>query len=267
MKKLTTILITTTLASGLAFGDTDARDIMEQVDTRYTGDTSSGLSTMVLIDRKGRERVRQIQSFSETSSDIERSVSYFLSPADVKGTGYLSLDYDSENKEDDSWLYLPALKKVKRIAAGDKSGAFMGSDFSYSDINGVNIDWYNYKLLNESEIIDGVDTWKIESRPKTEFAKQVDSETGYTKSHMWIRKDNFVQVQGQIWVTKGKRVKYFSAKDIEQIDGIWTPKKIQMITTRNGKKEHITVLEINSIEYNAALDADLFSPNALQRGI
>jgi hypothetical protein len=259
--------IAVTLVSQVSFADLTAREIINSVDQRDTGKSSQGTSTMVLIDKKGRERVRQIQSFSVADENVERSVSYFLSPADVKGTGYLSFDFESEDQDDDSWLYLPALSKVKRIAAGDKSGSFMGSDFTYSDINGVNVDWYNYTLLSDSELVDGIETWKIESTPKPEFADQVAGETGYEKSHMWIQKDNFVQVQSQIWVTKGKRVKYFSAKNIELIDGIWTPKKLQMITTRNGKKEHATVLEINTIQYNTSLDENLFSPNALARGI
>ncbi|WP_320823270.1 outer membrane lipoprotein-sorting protein [Reinekea sp.] len=268
MKLLNTALIATTLVlSSFSFSEPSAREIMVQVDTRDTGDSSQGLSTMTLINKKGRERIRQIESYTINQPDVDRSVSYFLSPADVKGTGYLSYDYTDDTQEDDSWLYLPALKKVKRIAAGDKSGSFMGSDFSYSDLNGVNIDWYNYEILSASETVDGVDTWKIESTAKPEFSTQVEEETGYSESHLWIRKDNFVQVQAQIWVTKGKRVKYFSAKDIEQIDGIWTPNKLQMITTRNGKREHSTVLEINSIQYNQLEGEELFTTSALQRGL
>ena len=267
MKNLSITLLASALMSTAAFAESDARSIMEQVDARDTGASSQGQSTMVLIDKRGRERVRQLQNYTLEENDVDRGVSYFLSPADVKGTGYLSFDYEDEAQEDDSWLYLPALSKVKRIAAGDKSGAFMGSDFTYSDINGVNIDWYDYEIISESELVDGFETWKILSTPKPEFAEQVASETGYEKSHLWIRKDNYVQVQAQIWVSKGKRVKYFSAKELTEIDGIWTPLKLQMITTRNGKKEHSTVLEIQNIEYNVALDGDLFSPNALQRGL
>src|SRR5690606_6358888 len=106
---------------------------------------------------------------------------------------------------------------------GDKSGSFMGSDFTYSDINGVNISWYDYTIINQSESVDGADTWVIESTPKAEFAERVASETGYEKAHLWIRKDNFVQVQGKIWVTRGGRIKYFSAQNLELINDIWTP--------------------------------------------
>ena len=267
LSTLSVVVVLTGLAVTANAETLSAQEIMEKVDARDTGETSQGETTMILIDKRGRERVRQMKLYSLDQTDVERSVTYFLSPADVKGTGYLSFDWETEQKEDDSWLYLPALKQVNRIAAGDKSNSFMGSDFTYSDINGVNIDWYDYKFISESETVDGAETWLIESTPKPDFLSQVESETGYTKSHLWIRKDNFVQVQAKIWVKKGKRVKFFSARDLELIDGIWTPKKLQMITTRNGKKEHASVLEINSITYNQPLEESLFSKEALQRGL
>ena len=253
--------------SQMVLAEFSAIEIMDRVDQRNTGASSKSTSTMVLIDKKGRERVRHLQSFSKSEINIERTMTYFLSPADVKGTGYLSFDYTVGEKDDESWLYLPALRKVNRIAAGDKSDSFIGSDFTYSDINGVNIHWYQYSLLSESELVDGFDTWKLESTPKPVFSDQVFSETGYEKSHLWIRKDNFVRVQAQIWVKKGKRVKYFSAKDLEKIDDIWTARTLQMVTVRNGKREHATVLEVNNIQYNIELDEALFSPNSLARSL
>lgn len=243
-----------------------AREIMVKMDTRYTGDSSSAQAQLILIDRKKRERVREIRLFTLEEAEVEKSASFFLSPTDVAGTAYLNYDY-SDNRDDDSWLYLPALKQVRRVAAGDRSGSFMGSDFTYSDINGINTDWYNYKILDNAATVDGAETWLIESTPKPEFADKVASETGYEKSHNWIRKDNFVQVQGKIWVTKGNRVKYFSAQELQKIDGIWTPMRMQMITTRNGEREHASVFQFSNMTYNQHTDAALFTTQAMQRGL
>lgn len=242
-----------------------AREIMEKADTRYTGDSSRSDATLVLIDRRNRERVRDIRLYTLEETGVEKSISFFLSPTDVAGTAYMNYDYDAE-RDDDSWLYLPALKQVRRIAAGDKSSSFMGSDFTYSDINGINTDWYDYRVL-QSDTVGGADAWLIESTPKAEFADKVATETGYEKSHAWIRKDNFVQVQSKIWVSRGNRIKYFSATELEEIDGIWTPMRLQMLTARNGEQEHASVFQFSQVMYNEHSDASLFTTQAMQRGV
>ncbi len=243
-----------------------AREIVEKMDNRYTGDSSRADAKLILIDRRERERVRDIRLYTLDQDGVEKSISFFLSPADVAGTTYMNFDYD-DGRDDDSWLYLPALKQVRRVAAGDKSGSFMGSDFTYSDINGVNTDWYNYSIINESDTVDGAETWVIESTPKPEFADKVASETGYAKSHLWIRKDNFVQVQGKIWLERGGRIKYFSAGELELIDDIWTAMRLQMITTRNGEREHASVFQFSNTVYNEHTDESLFTTQSMQRGI
>ncbi|MDO3386583.1 outer membrane lipoprotein-sorting protein [Gilvimarinus sp. SDUM040013] len=262
---LTLSLITGMSATAVA-QELSAREIAVKSDTRYTGDSSRADAQLILIDRKGRERVRDIRLYSLDQPEVEKSISFFVSPNDVAGTTYMNYDYDDE-KDDDSWLYLPALKQVRRVAAGDKSGSFMGSDFTYSDINGVNTDWYNYTMLDENAEVDGAAAWKIESTPKPEFKDKVESETGYLKSHMWIRKDNFVQVQGQIWTQRKGRMKYYSAQQLELIDGIWTPLRLQMITVRNNEKEHASVFQFSNFVYNEHTDDALFTTQSMQRGI
>lgn len=254
--------------AGLAHAeDLTAREIMERVDARDTGTSSEADAQLILIDKKDRERVRDLRMLSLEDDDTTQSITFFRSPTDVAGTAYLSYDHDDADRDDDAWLYLPALKQVRRIAAGDRSGSFMGSDFSYSDLNGPNIDWYDYTLISADEEVNGHPTWRIESVPKPEYTERVLDETGYERSELWIRKDNYVQVQAKIWVKDGGRVKYFSARDLEQVDGIWTAKRIQMITTRNGEREHASVFQILRIDYNQHTDASLFTTQAMQQGI
>lgn len=252
--------------SALSAEEISAREIAIKSDTRYTGDSARADAQLILIDRKGRERVRNIRLYRLDKPDVEKSISFFLSPADVAGTAYMNFDY-SDDRDDDSWLYLPALKQVRRIAAGDKSGSFMGSDFTYSDINGVNTDWYNYTMLDADTEVDGAPAWKIESTPKPEFADKVKSETGYIKSHLWIRKDNFVQVQGQIWTERKGRMKFFSAQQLTLIDGIWTPMRLQMVTVRNNEKEHASIFQFSNFVYNEHTDEELFTTQSMQRGV
>jgi len=114
--------------------DANARAIMEKVDARDDGKTLEQDMLMVLIDKNGKERTRDLKSYSKDFGADEHKTLFFKSPSDVKNTAFLTYDYDDASKDDDQWLYLPALKKVKRIPSADKSSSFMGSDFSYFDM-------------------------------------------------------------------------------------------------------------------------------------
>ena len=106
--------------------DPKAREIMEKVDARDDGDKMTSDMNMILIDKRGNERKRHLRSFSRDVGEDKQRLMFFKSPADVKDTGFLTYDYDDADKDDDQWLYLPALRKTKRIASDDKSGSFMG---------------------------------------------------------------------------------------------------------------------------------------------
>ena len=117
-----------------------AYEIMKKVDQRYTGETTEQTSTLVLIDKKNRKRERKLKGFTKEVSTGTKSISFFLSPSDVKNTSYLSYNWDDPSKDNDSWLYLPSLQKTNRISGGDRSNSFMGSDFTYADLDGVEIE-------------------------------------------------------------------------------------------------------------------------------
>ncbi len=249
--------------SGFAEGP-DAYEIMKKVDERYEGDTRSSTSKLILIDKHERQRVRELSVFAFKKENVEKSLIFFRSPPDVEGTTYMSFDWQSPDKEDENWLYLPALKQIKRIAAANESGAFMGSDFSYADINGLELDDYFYTLESESESVNGHDCWLIRATPKSD---EVVDATSYTDVNAWIRKDIFMRVKAIINVKKGQRVKYFAVSDLEQIDGIWTARTLQMVTTRKGKREHSSLLKIDNMQYNKGVDETLFNTDVMRRGL
>ena len=235
---------------------------MTNVDEREDGDNQTSNMQMVLIDKRGKQRVRELRSFRKDQGIDEHSMMFFLSPADVEDTGFLTYDYDDADRDDDQWLYLPALKKTKRIASSDKSGSFMGSDFSYADMTERPLEKYEYKLLQEGEL-DGHKVWIIESTPIDD--EEVD-ETGYTKSINFVRQDNYVVVQAKIWVKKGKRNKYLRVEELEQIDGIWVP-TVMTMTTKKGKQTlHKTILRMSDVQFNQGLDFDMFSVRGLETG-
>jgi hypothetical protein len=239
-----------------------ARQIMERVDARDDGDNVTQDMEMILIDKNGSQRVRKLRSFGRDEGEDDYSIVFFLTPADVEDTGFLTYDYDDRDRDDDQWLYLPALSRTKRIASGDKSGSFMGSDFSYADMTKRPLEDYEYKLMGEKEL-DGHATWQIESIPITEKEKK---ETGVEKSVVFVRKDNFVVVRGVSWLKKGKRLKYFDIKQLEQIDGIWVATESHMTTKKGKKTQHKTVMRASNVRFNQDLAKDLFTVRQLEKG-
>jgi hypothetical protein len=239
-----------------------ARAIMEKVDARDDGDHSSQDLEMVLIDKRGAQRVRKLRSYGRDVGPDEQSILFFVAPADVERTGFLTYDYEDPARDDDQWLYLPALSRTKRIASSDKSGSFMGSDFSYADMTERPLDHYRYTLMKELEL-DGRPVWQIEAVPITEQEKE---ETGYEKSVSFVRKDNFVVVRSVNWVKKGGRLKYFEVNKLEQIDGIWVATEMVMSTRKGEETLHRTVLTAKNVRFGQKQRDDFFSVRQLEKG-
>ena len=266
------VTLVATLMYGSKIGQADSgtmaeatptgRQIMEWVDDRDDGDNRLSDVKMVLIDKRGQERTRLMRSMSKDKGEDTLSLFFFATPADVKNTGFLSYDYDDADRDDDQWLYLPALKKTKRIAGGEKSGSFMGSDFTYSDMASPPLDRYSYTLMKETDV-EGVPTWQVEAIPNAQEAK----DTGYTKSISFVRKDNHVVIRSVIWVKKGKRLKYMEVGKLELIDGIWVPTQITMSTKKGKKTLHKTQLQISNVRFNQPLEEETFSIRRLERGL
>ena len=243
--------------------DPKAREIMQKVNDREDGDNSISQEEMILIDKRGKQRIRKIKSFRKDFGEDTHSILFFEEPADVRNTSFLTLDYDDETKDDDQWLYLPALKKVKRIASSDKDGAFMGSDFSYGDMTKRELSKFKFKLDGE-KVVDGHKTWVIVSTP---ISEEVIDEYGYTKAKVYVRQDNFVVIQGLSLWKKGKKIKQMKVQKLEQIDGIWTVREITMKTIKNKKVQHQTLLKTTDIKYNQQLEENMFTTRRMEKGL
>ena len=239
------------------------REIMEKVNARDVGDRYTGEREMILIDKKGKKRIRKLKTFGGKKGKDTLSLMFFLSPADVKNTGFLTYDYKESGKDDDQWLFLPALRKTKRITSGDKSGSFMGSDLNYSDMTTPDINLYDYTLMKETEV-RGEKVWQIKAVPKS---KDEAKKSGYSKSVIFIRQDNYVMIRAVRWVHKKRRNKYIDVKKLEMIDGIWVSTEMH-VTTKTGKKTlHKTILIENNIRFNQdEVNADLFTVRRLEKG-
>ena len=243
----------------------DANAIAKAVDAQDGGDKTTSLMTMTLKDASGRKRVRKLQQRSLKFHGGTKTIIFFESPADVRNTALLSVDYDDGNKTDDQWLYLPSLHKSTRISSSEKSGSFLGTDLTYADMTKPDISDYNYKIVKQSAKVGGEDCWVLESRAKT---KKLAEETGYLKSHQWISKSKLIPLQVKSWITEGKKLKYMKFGDVKKVDGVWTHFKLSVRTMRAGKVESMTTLVFNRIRHNqdSVTDSD-FTERRLEKGL
>ncbi len=252
----------TLLTTNVMADDANARAIMEKVDARDDGKTLEQDMLMVLIDKNGNERKRDLKSYGKDFGEDEHKTLFFKSPADVKNTAFLTYDYDDSSKDDDQWLYLPALKKVKRIPSADKSSSFMGSDFSYFDMTDRDLEDYDFKLLKETKV-RGHDAWMIEATPRNQ---EVIDESGYTKTIAIVRKDNYMVVRAINFMTNGKK-KYLDLKKIHEEGGVWLVDEMTMTTKKGKTTAHKTILTFDNIELNKPIDDSVFTTRRLEKGL
>jgi len=208
---------------------------------------------MTLIDKRGNKRERKLLSYAKNYPDgSKKALIIFEAPADVKGTSFLV--WSNEKKDDQQWLYLPALQRVRQVTSSSKGDSFMGSEFSFYDMGTRNLDKNTYKLLKE-EAVDGQACYVIESIPnEAEF---------YGKVVTWIRKENFVPAKMQFYDTKGAFLKEGTMTKIISIKGINTPTHIEMKNAQNGRA---TILDLSNIQYDSGLSDDIFTQRYMQRG-
>ena len=229
--------------------------IAREADQRDTGwvDQRAKLE-MRLRNRQGQESTRSLEISSlEMSGDGDRSLTVFKSPRDVAGTAFLS--YTHALKPDDQWLYLPALKRVKRIASANKSGPFVGSEFAYEDLSSSEIEKYSYQWLRD-EAIDGRDTFVIEERPAYEYS-------GYTRRVVWLDKEMYQPMKVEFFDRKDALLKTLTASGYRQyMDRYWRPSSMLMVNHQTGKS---TELRWQDYRFGNGLTARDFDQNTLKR--
>ncbi len=231
------------------------RDIVEKAYNLPSGKDKTSILTMTLINSNGSTRVRKIKQFTKDLGSVEKSIMFFLSPADVKNTSFMNWSYDND-KPDDQWIYLPALKKVKRISSDSKSDYFMGSDFTYDDLGDRKLDADVHKLLRE-ETVDGIACYVVESVPK-------DEDYIYSKTITWIRKENFVGLKKDFYDEDGELLKTLSIKEVKHISGIWVITHSEM---HNVQKNHTTIMKLTDVKINTGVPASMFTERMMMRGI
>jgi outer membrane lipoprotein-sorting protein len=253
------LLILSALLLPLSVGAQTAEEkglaIAVEADRRDTGwvDSSSELK-MVLRNRQGDESQRAMRNRSlEMENDGDKTLIIFDAPKDVKGTAFLS--YTHATKPDDQWLYLPALKRVKRISSANKSGPFMGSEFAYEDISSQEIEKYKYKYLRD-ETIDGRPSFVVERYPQYK-------NSGYTRQVAWIDQETYRVAKVEFYDRKDSLLKTLTYHEYKlYLDQFWRAHRMEMVNHQTGKS---TTLSWKDFDFRSGLTERDFDKNSLKR--
>jgi hypothetical protein len=233
MKPLLLLILTSLPLCSLAQTDEErGLEIAVEADLRDTGfHDSRAAMKMILRNRQGDESIRLIRVRTlEQEGDGDKSLTTFDRPADVKGTNFLSFTHKSG--PDDQWLYLPALKRVKRISSRNKSGPFMGSEFAYEDLSSQEVEKYTYRYLRD-EVYEGMDTYLIERVPEDKYS-------GYTRQEAWIDKAEYRPQKIVFYDRKNSILKTLTYSGYQQyLDKYWRADEMFMENHQTGKSTRL----------------------------
>lgn len=208
--------------------------------------------SMTLRNRRGETRTRSLYSRSLRDKGLSRTLVRFLTPSDVAGTSFLFVEH--KDKDDDQYMYLPALKAVKRIAGRQKNARFMGSDFTYADLEWRDLDEASYKKLPD-EKVGNTECHVIDSFPNNKKSR-------YAKTTSWIRKKDFVLVRIRFFDKRSQLYKVMFVKAVKKVGGSLMATRIKMTDKR---KKHSTFLQISDIKLRKDLKSDEFTVRALKK--
>lgn len=229
--------------------------IASEADQRDSGfgDTSVEL-TMLINAGENHDVSREMRQMTlEVEGDGDKSIMVFDRPRDLKGTAILTFTHKVGN--DDQWLYLPALKRVKRISSADKSGPFMGSEFAYEDLSSQELEKYRYRYLRD-EVLDGELCYVIERVP-------VDPKSGYTRQITWVDQQEYRLRRVDYYDRKKELLKTMELKGYQQyLDRYWRPDEMIM---RNHQNQKSTTMTFNEYIFRSGLTDGDFSREALAR--
>lgn len=233
----------------------DARKIIEGV---YDQDKTRDISwwaTLDVFDKDGKNLRRKKFDFSRVGPPGDsKTLIQFTDPPEVRGVALLSINLKGESMK--QWLYTPAIQRVRPIAPRERSERFVGSDFTFEDIAERLVDDFTYRLLNDSETIDGRKTYKVEATPVSADRSQ------YKVLYLWIAQDVPCILRAEMYDQAGKEIRVLHATGLKKVSGTWGARRLEITSPLENTR---TVLTIDGVRVNSGLREDLFSPDALEK--
>lgn len=239
-----------------------AMEVVAKVNAVDDGQFVTRNLNMTLTDKRGKSRIRETITFRKYYNKEKRTILFYKKPTNVKGTSFLTYDYPQAKDEDDQWLYLPALRKVRRISASDRGDYFLGTDFTYEDIKlegKLSIEDYNFESIKFDKL-DDIEIIVIQGVPKSE---KIAKELGYGKLLIWVNLQNWIVLKVDYWGPKNQRLKTLIASDIRSIDNIITR---HQLSVKNHKTGHHTEFVFSQVDYLSSVKDSLFSKRAMKQG-
>jgi outer membrane lipoprotein-sorting protein len=250
-----TLAIVGLLSPAALAAEPSGLEVMTRVYERPTGTDQESDLTMSLINRSGSERVRKIHQFLKDFGDVEKKIMFFLSPADVRNTSFMNWSFD-DGRDDDQWIYLPALKKVKRISSDSKSDYFMGSDFTYDDLGDRHPTKDNHRVLREEQL-DGESCYVVESTPK-------NRDYIYSRTVTWVVKEKWIGLKREFYDEDGDALKTLRVKSTKQIGGFWIIVHSEM---HNTQRDHHTIMKLEDVKVDKGVSESQFTERMMKRGL
>jgi hypothetical protein len=237
-------------------------EIARRINTREDGEHVTRRIVMELIDRRGKQRVRETVGYRRYYENEKRTVLFYEKPKNVAGTGFLTFDYRDPDREDDQWLYLPALRKVRRISASDRGDYFLGTDFTYEDMKRegkLTLEDYAFETIAAEEV-DGHRCYVLQCTP---VSQEVAKELGYGRVLLYVDPEIWMWRKSEYWDPRGKPLKTVHTTEITQVDGIWTSHRTE---AENHKTGHRTIFRSTEVDYESPVGDELFTERVLRRG-
>lgn len=258
MRKLSVwaVLFVLAAASPLSAQSLTGREIMENVYTRPSGGDMESELTMTLENSRGSARERKIRQFRADFDGVEKKIMFFLAPADVRNTSFMNWSYTGEGRDEDRWIYLPALKRIKRISSESGGDSFMGSDFTYDDLGERHPSLDEHRVLGE-ETVRGERCYVVESVP-------LDSDAPYSRTVSWVVKDTWIGMKKEFYDSDGELLKVLSVHEYGTFEGIFVLLEFEMENVQTG---HSTRMKLENVTLDSGVSRDMFTERAMQRGI
>jgi hypothetical protein len=250
-------------ASTLRPTERDPRLIMQAVH-RQGGEGAPRIGKLRLTTTSSagkRERVLQVRYKGDANT--RRSMLLVEAPDDVRGTGFVSIEYPSNKQPAERWLYLANLKRSTRIAGGKMSGSFMGSDLSFTDLSQPDPGLFDFSMVKDTEQVGSEDCWVILAKAKDPKTLE---ESGYTQVQFWISKQKLSIVRMRAPLTNGKTTKYMESSEFAMLADRWTAKRIVIRSVESGKVASESVLETLELRTDTSVQDSDFSQRRLELG-
>ena len=230
----------------------NARQIVDEAQKRTDARSQRYEGLLQVFDAKGKISDKRWTMERLGAHGQSKAVLRFTAPAEVKGVALLVVNHP--DRASDQWMWTPAIERDRRIALQDRSTRFFGTDFSFEDLEERDVNQYEYVLAGD-ETMDGVACWKIQSTPRESKSSQ------YTRSIVWLRKDNYAFARIENYV-KDQVVRRLNYSNIQNVQGIWTARQLEMTDVRRGSRTRLT---LDKLEYNVPLEDQNFTLQAIRR--